>query len=97
MPRKNNSFHYTSVQTHTEFINGKKHTNVKSVHINGNKGSKSVKEFNSSKKPVNSTKRLTKKEIECIRRCQFIPGLFRDCERCVMTQRQKTQRQKKQQ
>ena len=50
--------------------------------IRGKSGYKSVTiQINGRKKT--SKRKLTKKEIDCIRRCQFIPGLFKDCESCV--------------
>jgi hypothetical protein len=30
-----------------------------------------------------SKKRLSRKEIKCIKYCKFIPGLFNECELCL--------------
>lgn len=77
-------FEYHSKQTHSEFTKGKGRTKVQSVTIKGNRGTKSVVIKNQSGRVTKkSTKRLTKKEMECIRKCQFIPGLFKDCESCL--------------
>jgi len=75
-------FHYNSVQTHSDFINGKNQTKTKRVTIRGKTGYKMVAIRNGSK-TKKSKKKLTRKEMECIRKCQFIPGLFNDCESCL--------------
>jgi hypothetical protein len=72
-----NRFVYHSVQSYSHFNNGKWNTKVNRVDINGPRGTKSVKKGKRMTK-----KRLTRKEVNCIRRCQFIPGLFKDCENC---------------
>jgi len=75
-------FTYTSEQTHSDFVKGNLQIKTKRVTIRGASGYKSVMtQFNGRKKT--SKRKLTKKEIQCIRRCQFIPGLFKDCEACV--------------
>ena len=75
-------YHYTSEQSHSEFTNGKRRMKTQRVTINGPKGYKEVITSMNGKRRT-SKKKLTKKEIECIRRCQFVPGLFKDCERCL--------------
>jgi len=75
-------FNYTSEQTHSDLVNGKLQVKTKRVTIRGTSGYKSVvTQVNGRKKT--SKRKLTKKEIKCIRRCQFIPGLFKDCESCI--------------
>ena len=75
-------FTYTSEQTHSDLVNGKQKMTSKRVTIRGKTGHKSVTiQMNGRKKT--STRKLTKKEMNCIRRCQFIPGLFNDCMTCV--------------
>jgi len=77
-------FIYHSKQLHSEFKNKKGRTKVHSVTIKGKKGTKSVIIYNRlGKMTKKSSKPLTKNEIECIRTCQFIPGLFRDCTSCT--------------
>ena len=85
-------FRYTSIQTHSEFKKGKRKTKTQRVAINGNKGYKVVTVINkgtrkgtnkNGKNRKTNKKRLSKKEIKCIRKCQFIPGLFSDCEKCL--------------
>ena len=77
-------FEYNSVQTHSEFKHGKGQTKVKEVRIKHNKGSKTVTIKNKAGKVIKtSQRRLTRKEIRCIQACQFIPGLFKDCEKCL--------------
>jgi len=75
-------FTYTSEQTHYDIVDGKKQKKTNRVTIRGTSGHKSVSvEINGRKKT--SKRKLTKKEIHCIRRCKFIPGLFKDCESCT--------------
>jgi len=75
-------FTYTSEQTHSDLVNGRLQVKTKRVTIRGKTGHKSVvTQINGRSKT--SKRKLTKKEIQCIRRCQFIPGLFKDCESCV--------------
>lgn len=77
-------FVYNSVQSHSEFKNGKGQTKVNRVKISGKTGYKSVTIRNKSGRVTKkSKKRLTKKEIACIKRCQFVPGLFKDCSDCL--------------
>ena len=77
-------FEYHSEQTHSEFIKGKGMTKTHRVTIKGKKGYKLVELKNKSGKITQKSKKaLTKKEISCIKRCEFIPGLFKDCERCI--------------
>jgi hypothetical protein len=75
-------FQYESVQTHIDLRNGKRRNKTQRVSIKGSKGFKQVTIQGPGKKRT-SKKPLSKKEIQCIRKCQFIPGLFRDCEECV--------------
>lgn len=77
-------FAYHSVQSHSEFNKGEGRTKVTEVHIKGARGHKSVTVRNRAGKKIKSSKkRLTRKEVNCIKRCQFIPGLFKDCEKCI--------------
>lgn len=65
---------------HSSFTRGKGRTKIQTVSIKGKKGTKTVEIRNSSGRVTQKkSKPLTKKEMECIRRCQFIPGLFSDC------------------
>jgi hypothetical protein len=73
---------YTSEQTHSDIVQGRQQIKTKRVTIRGKLGYKSVTiQINGRKKT--SKRKLTKKEIDCIRRCKFIPGLFKDCESCI--------------
>jgi hypothetical protein len=69
-------FVYHSEQVHSE--GGKTRRNI--VSIKNGKGYKSVETYGSKGK-IKTRKRLplTKKELACIRRNKFIPGLFKDC------------------
>jgi hypothetical protein len=77
-------FQYNSIQTHSEFKNGKGQTKTNHVKIKGKSGYKMITIKNISGKIIKkSKKRLTKKQISCIKKCQFVPGLFKDCEECL--------------
>ena len=77
-------FEYHSSQTHSEFHNGEGRTKVNEVNIRGKKGYKSVTIKNRAGKIMKrSKKRLTQKQIKCIQKCKFVPGLFKDCEKCI--------------
>ena len=77
-------FQYNSVQTHSEFKHGKGQTKTHRVTIRGKSGYKMITVRNKSGRVTKkSKKRLTQKEIACIKKCQFVPGLFKDCNRCI--------------
>ncbi len=77
-------FEYNSIQTHSEFKNGKGKTKTNHVKIKGKSGFKMITIRNKSGKIITkSKKRLTRKEISCIKKCKFVPGLFKDCEQCL--------------
>ena len=73
---------YHSEQTHIEYVNGKQKERRQIVDINGNKGTKTVIVTRNGKKQK-SVKPLSSKEISCIRKCQFVPGLFNECDKCI--------------
>lgn len=77
-------FYYNSVQTHSEFKAGKGQTKTNRVTIKGKSGYKMITIRNKSGRITKkSKKRLSQKEIACIKKCQFIPGLFKDCQKCL--------------
>ena len=73
---------YHSEQTHIEFVNGVKQERRQIVDVHGNKGTKTVI-ITRNGKTKKSVKQLSAKEIECIRRCEFVPGLFNECDKCI--------------
>ena len=73
---------YHSEQTHIEYVNGTQKERRQIVDINGKNGTKTVIVTRNGKKQK-STKSLSPKEIECIRKCQFMPGLFKSCDKCI--------------
>jgi hypothetical protein len=78
-------FNYNSVQTHSIAKPGGKYVSkTKRVRVMGKKGYKMITIRNNNGRITKKSKKsLTQKEIKCIKRCQFIPGLFRDCEKCL--------------
>jgi len=75
-------FNYESTQVHSDLRKGQRRTKTQRVTIHGSKGYKEVTIEEKGRRRT-SKKKLSKKEIRCIRRCQFIPGLFRSCESCI--------------
>jgi hypothetical protein len=73
-------FSYHSEQVHSAFANGRGETRRNIVNIKNGKGYKAVETYGSNGK-VKTKKRipLKPKELACIRRNKFIPGLFKDC------------------
>jgi hypothetical protein len=77
-------FTYNSIQTHSELNKGKGQIKTRRVTIRGKVGYKTITIRNKSGRVTKkSKKRLTQKEITCIKKCKFIPGLFNDCESCL--------------
>lgn len=75
-------YRYNSVQTHTQILNGKSQTKTNRVSIKGKNGYKMVTVRN-NKGTRKKKKKLTRKEMNCIKKCEFVPGLFSDCEKCL--------------
>ena len=71
-------FNYKSQQIHSVMINDKVITNEKNVSITNGKGTKTVivRENGKTRK---AEKSLNKNELRCIRKHQYVPGLFGDC------------------
>ena len=67
-------FNYKNIQ---HYMSGGKKTTRKVVITNG-KGIKSICNYKNGKKYNNIKKKLTKKEIQLIKKGKFIPGLFSD-------------------
>lgn len=59
-------------------MNGVKREQENIVNIRNGKGTKTVK-VRENGKTRKVSRQLTDKNIQCIRRHQFIPGLFSDC------------------
>jgi hypothetical protein len=75
-----NQFSYHSEQVHSDFQNGKGQTRRNVVDVKNGKGTKSVEVYDVSGKVKNRKEKvLTESELDCIKRNQFIPGLFKDC------------------
>lgn len=72
------NFSYKSHQVHYSSVNGESRQQENTVNISKGKGTKTVKVTQNGKTRKTSRK-LTDNDIECIRRHQFIPGLFSDC------------------
>lgn len=75
-------FHYNSVQQRTTMKSGKKQTRIQKVVISGTTGYKEVTVMGPKGKRT-TKKKLSRSEWRCIKKCQFVPGLFRDCEECL--------------
>lgn len=70
------SFSYHSNEVHS--VNGKTRRNI--VNITNGKGIKRVEEYDNNDKLLHkSQKSLNTKELACIKRKEFVPGLFKSC------------------
>ena len=84
-------FVYSSNQVHHILKNRKKYTRRNIVSIKNGKGFKAL-EIIDEKGRYYKKKPLTTKELKCIERKEFIPGLFKDCikrEKMRKTRRQR--------
>jgi hypothetical protein len=80
MSSPKSQFSYHSEQVHSVFTGGKGETRRNIVNIQNGKGTKAVETFDASgQRKSRKEKKLTSKELDCIRRNKFIPGLFSDC------------------
>lgn len=71
-------FTYKSHQMHVSSLNGKTKQQENIVNIKNSKGTKTVK-LTENGKTRKTTRTLTEDNIQCIKKHQFIPGLFSDC------------------
>lgn len=76
-------FHYNSIQERTFVHNGKKQTKKQRVVISGRVGYKEVTVTDSKGRKKTMKKKLSRAEFNCIKKCRFVPGLFKDCESCL--------------
>jgi hypothetical protein len=87
------SFIYSSEQSISTYRHGKGQTRRNIVSIRDGKGIKAVETYTSDGKYLNrKEKPLTEKELECIQKNKFIPGLFKDCIKPIMRPKRKTVR-----
>lgn len=84
-------FSYHSEQVHSIMENGQVAQKHNIVDIKNGKGTKKVT-MRSGKSTKSSTKKLTKSEIEKIRKNIFIPSLFKPCYDCLRTKSQTRKR-----
>ncbi len=91
-----NHFSYHSEQVHSAFQNGKGGTQRNIVDIQDGKGVKAVETYDVNGKSLSrKEKALTASELECIQRNKFIPGLFKDCIKPLLSRStMKTRRRK---
>lgn len=84
-------FSYHSEQVHTIIENGESAEKHNIVDIKNGKGTKKVT-MKTMKGTKSSTKKLSKSEIEKIRKNIFIPKLFKPCYDCLRTKSQTRKR-----
>jgi hypothetical protein len=73
-------FTYKSTEIKSISKNGSNRTTRRNnVTVKGRQGTKSVSFMKNGKKVHTKTIPLTNKEIACIMRREFVPGLFKDC------------------
>ncbi len=77
-------FEYESTQVHSDFVDGEGKMKIHHVKVKGVKGKKEIIVKDGAGDVISRKKgKLTRKEIACIKRCQFMPGLFKNCVECV--------------
>ncbi len=70
-------FAYKSNEMHADVLNGKHQAHMNVIEIRNGKGKKTVIDISPSGKRRKTVKNLTGKEVEAIRRRQFVPDLFK--------------------
>lgn len=74
-------FVYHSEQRHSDFVQGKGETRIQRVEIKGAKGHKEVEYQDASGKTTRRVKIVLKpREVEQIKKNQYINGLFQECD-----------------
>ena len=69
-----------SEQVRSSWENGKGQTQRHVTQVRGEHGIKSVETYDAEGKQLGrKEKKLTPNEMDCIKRNEFIPGLFNDC------------------
>ena len=84
-------FNYKSQQVHSVMVNGKVVHNEKNVSITNGKGTKSVV-VTENGKTRKAQKSLNTNELRCIRKHQYVPGLFSDCIKNVRLPKKNTRK-----
>ena len=74
-------FVYHSEQSHSDFVQGKGETRIQRVEITGKKGQKEVEYRDTSGRIIRRVKiALKPREVEQIKKNQYIKGLFQECD-----------------
>jgi len=80
------SFSYYSEQVHSVFVHGKGQTQRNIVSIQNGTGTKAVETYTADgTKLYRKELPLTKAELHCIQKKQFVPGLFTECIKPLQT------------
>lgn len=75
---------YDSVSTVSVYKKGKGTMKIQRVHLKNGKGFKELVYKQNGRVTRRSKKALTKGEVKCVRRCRFVPKLFKSCnDECV--------------
>lgn len=86
-------FAYKSHQVHSVSVNGKTVQKENNVVVTNGKGKKSVV-VRENGKTRKSEKSLNAKELRCIRKHRYMPGLFQDCVRLLNSNTRKSHSKK---
>lgn len=74
-------FVYHSEQSHSDFVQGKGETRIQRVEITGKKGQKEMEYRDASGRIIRRVKiALKPREVEQIKKNQYIKGLFQECD-----------------
>jgi hypothetical protein len=80
-------FAYKSSESHTDILNGKHQAHMNIIEIRNGVGKKTVVDILPSGKQRKTVKKLNRKEVEAIRRRQFVPDLFKGMLHGIRAQR----------
>jgi 2-methylcitrate dehydratase PrpD len=69
-------FNYKSSESHQDYVNGEYRAHMNVIEISNGTGKKTVIDIGPSGRKRKTMKRLNKKEVNAIRRREFVPDLF---------------------
>lgn len=70
-------FNYKSSESHQDYVNGEYRAHMNIIEIRNGTGKKTVVDIEPSGRKRKTVKQLNKKEVNAIRRRDFVPDLFK--------------------
>lgn len=80
LPKNNepiHKFNYKSSESHQDYVNGEYRAHMNIIEIRNGTGKKTVIDVGPSGRKRKTVKQLNKKEVNAIRRREFVPDLFK--------------------